>query len=77
MHLPLISEPSLCRFFEACVSESDNGSESAKVDFERWSKTCKRTEVLRVDELGISAEQLAGIIVLRVSNNSIGSSAAS
>jgi aspartyl-tRNA(Asn)/glutamyl-tRNA(Gln) amidotransferase subunit B len=70
----LISEPSLCHFFEACVSESNDGSESAKWILNAGAKLANE-QGCDVDELGISAEQLAGIIVLR-KNNSIGSSAA-
>lgn len=70
----IISEPSLCCFFEACVSESNNGCESAKWILNAGAKLANE-QGCDVDELGITAEQLAGIIVLR-ENNSIGSSAA-
>ncbi len=70
----LISEPSLCRFFEACVLESNDGSESAKWVLNAGAKLANEQEC-NVDDLGITPEQIAGIISLR-KNNSVGSSAA-
>ena len=65
---------SLCSFFEECVRESNNGSESAN-----WllNAGAKRANELgcSVESLGVTPEQIAGIIALR-STNSIGSSAA-
>ena len=66
----LISEPSLCRFFESCVCESNNGSESAKWILNAGAKLANE-QGCDVDELGISAEQLAGIIVLRKNNSRV------
>ena len=70
----ITAEPSLCSFFEACVKESANGPESAKWLLNAGAKLSNERNC-NVNELGITPEQLAGIITLR-SNNSIGSSAA-
>ncbi len=70
----IISEPSLCFFFENCVTESGNGPESAKWLLNAGAKLSNERGC-RVDELGITPEQLGGIISLR-SSKSIGSSAA-
>jgi len=70
----LTADISLCNFFEECVRESNNGAESAK-----WllNAGAKRANELgcSVESLGVTPEQIAGIIKLR-STNSIGSSAA-
>lgn len=70
----ITAEPSLCFFFEECVKESANGLESAKWLLNAGAKLSNEKNC-SVDELGITPEQLAGIITLR-SSNSIGSSAA-
>lgn len=73
--MALTSEPSLCRFFELCVEKSGDGLESAK-----WllNAGAKRANELGcdVDTLGITPEQISGIITLRA-EGMIGSSAAS
>ena len=70
----LSSELSLCNFFEACVCESGNGAESAKWILNAGAKRANEAGC-SVYELGITPEQIAGIIELRA-NKSIGSSAA-
>jgi aspartyl-tRNA(Asn)/glutamyl-tRNA(Gln) amidotransferase subunit B len=72
--LALTADISLCNFFEECVRESGEGAESAK-----WllNAGAKRANELgcSVESLGVTSEQIAGIIKLR-SCKSIGSSAA-
>jgi aspartyl-tRNA(Asn)/glutamyl-tRNA(Gln) amidotransferase subunit B len=70
----LTAEPSLCYFFEACEKESGNGTESAKWLLNTGAKLSNEQGCM-VDELGITPEQIAGIIALRLSND-IGSSSA-
>jgi len=70
----LIAEPSLSRFFEECVKTSSNPSESAKWLLNAGAKEANE-QGCKVDDLGITPEQIAGIITLRVENK-IGSSAA-
>ena len=70
----LSSELSLCNFFEACVCESGNGAESAKWILNAGAKRANEAGC-SVGKLGITPEQIAGIIELRA-NKSIGSSAA-
>jgi aspartyl-tRNA(Asn)/glutamyl-tRNA(Gln) amidotransferase subunit B len=70
----LTTEPSLCYFFEACVKESGNGAESAKWLLNAGAKLSNE-QGCKVDELGITPEQISGIITLR-SSNEIGSTAA-
>lgn len=70
----LTAEPSLCYFFESCVKESGNGAESAKWLLNAGAKLSNEKGCM-VDELGITPEQIAGIIDLR-SSNDIGSTAA-
>lgn len=70
----ITAEPSLCRFFESCVEESSNGAESAKWLLNAGAK-CSNERSCEVCDLGITPEQVAGIIDLR-SRNCIGSSAA-
>jgi aspartyl-tRNA(Asn)/glutamyl-tRNA(Gln) amidotransferase subunit B len=72
--LAITAEPSLCLFFEEVVKESANGAESAKWLLNAGAKLSNEKNC-SVKELGITPEQLAGIISLR-STNSIGSSAA-
>lgn len=60
-------------FFEEVVKESANGEESAKWLLNAGAKLSNEKNC-GVNELGITPEQLAGIITLR-SNKSIGSSA--
>ena len=69
----ITAEPSLCLFFEEVVKESANGEESAKWLLNAGAKLSNEKNC-GVNELGITPEQLAGIITLR-SNKSIGSSA--
>ena len=69
----LLAEPSLCRFFELCVTASNNGAESAKWLLNAGAKFANE-QGCKVEDLGITPEQLAGIISLRA-ENSIGSSA--
>ena len=70
----LTTEISLCNFFEACVRTSGNGSESAKWILNAGAKRANEIGAT-VDKLGITPEQIAGIIELRA-KKSIGSSAA-
>jgi aspartyl-tRNA(Asn)/glutamyl-tRNA(Gln) amidotransferase subunit B len=70
----LTAEPSTCRFFEMCVEESGNGSQSAKWLLNAGAKKSNELNCM-VDELGITPEQISGIIGLRADNR-IGSSAA-
>jgi aspartyl-tRNA(Asn)/glutamyl-tRNA(Gln) amidotransferase subunit B len=69
-----ISDPTLCSFFEKCVQQSSNGNESAKWILNAGAKLANE-KGRSVDELGITPEQIAGIIALREANT-IGSSAA-
>ena len=64
----------MCNFFEACVLESGSGAESAKWILNAGAKRANELDTT-VDELGITPEQISGIIELR-SNKSIGSTAA-
>ncbi len=70
----ITADPSLCYFFESCEKESANGYECAKWLLNAGAKLSNENNCT-VDELGITPEQLAGIITLR-SSNQIGSSAA-
>ncbi|MDP7004699.1 MAG: Asp-tRNA(Asn)/Glu-tRNA(Gln) amidotransferase subunit GatB [Phycisphaerales bacterium] len=70
----ITSDPSLCFFFEQCVTESGNGIESAKWLLNAGAKLSNERGC-PVDQLGITPEQISGIIALR-SSKSIGSSAA-
>ncbi len=70
----ITDEPALCFFFESCVAASSNGTESAKWILNAGSKLANEQGV-RVDQLGISPEQIAQIMILR-QENQIGSSAA-
>ncbi|MBT4530398.1 MAG: Asp-tRNA(Asn)/Glu-tRNA(Gln) amidotransferase subunit GatB [Phycisphaerae bacterium] len=71
--LAITAEPDLCLFFELCVKESDDGTESAKWLLNAGAKLANERGC-QVDTLGITPEQVAGIIALRGSN-CIGSSA--
>ena len=70
----LTAEPDLCNFYERCVKKSDNGAESAKWLLNAGAKYANENKC-EVNELGISPEQLAGLIELRTENK-VGSSAA-
>ena len=70
----LTAEPDLCNFYERCVKKSDNGAESAKWLLNAGAKYANENKC-EVNELGISPEQLAGLIELRTQNK-VGSSAA-
>ena len=70
----LTADISLCNFFEACVNESNNGAESAKWILNAGAKHANELGS-SVESLGVTPEQIAGIIELRASK-SIGSSAA-
>jgi len=70
----LTAEPDLCNFYERCVKKSDNGAESAKWLLNAGAKYANENKC-EVNELGISPEQLAGLIELRAENK-VGSSAA-
>ena len=70
----LTAEPDLCNFYERCVKKSDNGAESAKWLLNAGAKYANENKC-EVNELGISPEQLAGLIKLRTENK-VGSSAA-
>ncbi|HIA71828.1 MAG TPA: Asp-tRNA(Asn)/Glu-tRNA(Gln) amidotransferase subunit GatB [Phycisphaerales bacterium] len=70
----LIAEPTLSRFFETCVEASNDPSECAKWLLNAGAKEANE-QGCRVDALGITPEQIAGIISLR-GENKIGSSAA-
>ncbi len=69
-----MSDPSLCSFFDKCVHKSGNGLESAKWILNTGAKIANEKEC-SVYGLGITPEQISGIITLR-DNNAIGSSAA-
>jgi aspartyl-tRNA(Asn)/glutamyl-tRNA(Gln) amidotransferase subunit B len=69
----LVADPGLCRFFETCADTSGNGAESAKWLLNAGAKLANEKNC-NVHTLGITAEQLSGIISLRASNT-IGSSA--
>ena len=71
----ITDDPNVCMFFEQCVEQSSNGAETAKWLLNAGAKLANE-KGCRVDELGITPEQLAGVITLR-SENSIGSSAGS
>lgn len=70
----LTADISLCNFFEACVRESNEGIESAKWLLNAGAKRSNELDS-SIEMLGITPEQIAGIIKLRKSK-SIGSSAA-
>lgn len=70
----LTAEPKLCFFFEKCEEASGNGSQSAKWLLNSGAKHANERGC-EIDELGITPDQIAGIIALR-SENAIGSSAA-
>jgi aspartyl-tRNA(Asn)/glutamyl-tRNA(Gln) amidotransferase subunit B len=70
----LTANPSLCFFFEECVKESANGTESAKWLLNAGAKLSNE-KGCNIDALGITPDQVAGIIALRM-ENSIGSSSA-
>jgi len=70
----ITADPSLCFFFERCVEKSTDGAECAKWLLNAGAKLSNE-KGCSVDELGITPEQIVGIISLR-SENSIGSSAA-
>ena len=70
----LIANPALCFFFEECVKESANGTESAKWLLNAGAKLSNE-KGCNIDALGITPDQVAGIIALRM-DNSIGSSSA-
>ncbi|HIB50351.1 MAG TPA: hypothetical protein EYO40_03555, partial [Phycisphaerales bacterium] len=70
----MTSELGLCLFFEACEQESSNGLESAKWLLNAGAKLSNERGC-NIEDLGITPEQVAGIISLR-KENKIGSSAA-
>jgi aspartyl-tRNA(Asn)/glutamyl-tRNA(Gln) amidotransferase subunit B len=70
----LTANPALCFFFEECVKESANGTESAKWLLNAGAKLSNE-KGCNIDALGITPDQVAGIIALRM-GNSIGSSSA-
>ncbi|MBT4524843.1 MAG: Asp-tRNA(Asn)/Glu-tRNA(Gln) amidotransferase GatCAB subunit B, partial [Phycisphaerae bacterium] len=70
----LIAEPTLSRFFEACVKAANDPGECAKWLLNAGAKEANE-QGCRVDALGITPEQIAGVISLR-GENKIGSSAA-
>jgi aspartyl-tRNA(Asn)/glutamyl-tRNA(Gln) amidotransferase subunit B len=70
----ITADPQLCTFFESCVKESADGAQCAKWLLNTGAKLSNE-KGCKVNELGITPEQLAGIIELRT-NNKIGSSAA-
>ena len=70
----ITAEPDFCMFFESCVHGSNQGSAIAKFLLNTASKHANDNNTT-VAELGITAEQVQGIIELRASNE-IGSSAA-
>jgi aspartyl-tRNA(Asn)/glutamyl-tRNA(Gln) amidotransferase subunit B len=70
----LTADISLCNFFEECVRESGEGTESAKWILNAGAKRANELDC-SVESLGVTPEQIAGIIELRA-NKSIGSSAA-
>ena len=69
----ITADPDLCLFFELCVKESNDGTESAKWLLNAGAKLANE-KGCKVDALGITPGQIAGIIDLR-ETNSIGSSA--
>jgi aspartyl-tRNA(Asn)/glutamyl-tRNA(Gln) amidotransferase subunit B len=69
----ITADPELCNFYELCVEASGDGAESAKWLLNAGSKLANE-HGCNVHALGITPDQLAGIISLR-SSNSIGSSA--
>ena len=70
----ITSELGLCLFFESCEQESSNGAESAKWLLNAGAKLSNERGC-QTEDLGITPEQVAGIISLR-EDNKIGSSAA-
>jgi len=70
----LTSEPSLCYFFESCIDASGNGPESAKWLLNAGAQRANELSIA-IDDLGITPEQIAGIIEMRECDD-IGSSAA-
>ena len=70
----ITAEPDLCNFFELCVLQSHSGAESAKWLLNAGAKYANEKSCA-VNKLGITPEQLAGLIALRNSNK-VGSSAA-
>ena len=72
--LALTAEPETCNFFERCVKQSNNGTESAKWILNAGAKYANEKNC-EINDLGITPEQLAHLIGLRGSNK-IGSSAA-
>jgi aspartyl-tRNA(Asn)/glutamyl-tRNA(Gln) amidotransferase subunit B len=72
--LALTAEPEICNFFERCVKQSNNGTESAKWILNAGAKYANEKNC-DINDLGITPEQLAGLIGLRGSNK-VGSSAA-
>jgi aspartyl-tRNA(Asn)/glutamyl-tRNA(Gln) amidotransferase subunit B len=72
--MALTAEPDLCNFFERCVKQSNNGTESAKWLLNAGAKYANENKC-EVNNLGITPQQLAGLIQLR-QENKVGSSAA-
>ena len=73
----IVDERDLCRFFEACVesiSGDDAGQQAAKWLLNAGARLAHERHC-EVHELGITSEQLAGIVSMRTANT-IGSSAA-
>jgi aspartyl-tRNA(Asn)/glutamyl-tRNA(Gln) amidotransferase subunit B len=73
----LVDERDLCRFFEACVETMavpDAGQQAAKWLLNAGARLANERKC-EIHDLGISPEQVSGIVALRASN-SIGSSAA-
>ena len=70
----ITAEPDFCMFFESCIHGSNKGSAIAKFLLNTASKHANDNNT-SVSELGITPEQVQGIIELRASNE-IGSSAA-
>ena len=73
----IVDERDLCHFFETCVdciSVDDAGQQAAKWLLNAGARLANERNC-EVHELGITAEQLAGIVSMRATN-AIGSSAA-
>lgn len=70
----ITADPALCNFFEECVMETSSGADCAKWLLNAGAKLSNEKQC-NIDELGITPEQLSGIITLR-STNKIGSTAA-
>jgi aspartyl-tRNA(Asn)/glutamyl-tRNA(Gln) amidotransferase subunit B len=72
--MALTAEPDLCNFFEQCVKQSNNGKQTAKWLLNAGAKYANEYKC-EVEKVGITPEQLAGLVELR-QENKVGSSAA-